>query len=68
MGGGFSSAGFAGTRRVMAFIDGGYLRKGLTEMFGDDKISYRELAERLREFAQYASLFPELSQVHESCL
>jgi hypothetical protein len=31
-----SASGFSGITRVMVFIDGGYLRKQLKDMFDDD--------------------------------
>lgn len=55
-----SGSSFAGTRRVMIFIDGGYLRKNMKKMFNHDEINYQRLANDLRIFTSYGNLFPEL--------
>ncbi len=60
----FGSAGYAGTRRVMIFIDGGYLRRQLTDMFGTDVMNYDSLANKLRAFTEHGSLFPELIRAY----
>ena len=59
-----SGGGFSGTRRVMVFIDGGYLRKGLSEIFGFDKLNYEYFVNALRSHTSYATLFPELIRTY----
>jgi uncharacterized LabA/DUF88 family protein len=54
----------AGTRRVMVFIDGGYLRTYLTQLFGNDDLDYMKLADYLRASAAYGNLFPELIRAY----
>ena len=41
-------AGFAGANNIMIFIDGGYLRKHLKELFGHDDANYVSLVNYLR--------------------
>ena len=43
-----TSRGSAGTRRVMVFIDGGYLRKNTKDIFNHDVINYEKLVDELR--------------------
>ncbi|GFN40235.1 MAG: NYN domain-containing protein [Marine Group I thaumarchaeote] len=59
-----SGPSFAGTRRIMVFIDGGYLRKNLIDMFKDDVLNYQFLANKLRLFTSYGNLFPELIRAY----
>ena len=55
---------FAGTRRIMIFIDGQYLRKGLKKFVGTDKINYDNFTDELLTFTDYPELFPELIRVY----
>lgn len=55
---------YAGTRRVMVFIDGDYLRKGLVEMFGDDTFNYSKFAQSLNVATAYGKLYPELVRAY----
>jgi len=59
-----SSPGFAGTRRVMIFIDGAYLRRNMKKMFQHDEINYELLVNELRTFTSYGKLFPELIRAY----
>lgn len=42
-------AGFAGANNMMIFIDGGYLRKHLKELFGNDDVNFQGLVSYLRD-------------------
>src|SRR5881296_3038433 len=61
MGGGVS---YAGTRRVMVFIDGGHLRSGLREMLGNDNLNYSHLLDRIRGSIAVPSLHDELVRAY----
>ncbi len=52
--------GPSGISRVMIFIDGGYLRKELKALFGDDSLNYSKLVDSLRNGTAYGPLFPQL--------
>ncbi len=55
---------FAGTKKIMIFIDGQYLRKGLKKFVGTDRINYDNFADELLTFASYPNLLPELIRVY----
>ena len=44
-----SGASYAGANNMMIFIDGGYLRKHLKELFGNDNPNYQVLVNYLRD-------------------
>jgi len=48
----------------MVFIDGGYLRKQLMDLFGDDSINYQQLIDALRSGTAYGPLFPQLVRAY----
>ena len=58
------SRSYAGTRTVMIFIDGQYLRKGLREILGTDAINYDNFVDELLTFAGDPNLLPELIRVY----
>jgi hypothetical protein len=62
---GFSEA-YAGQSIVMVFIDGAYLRKNLKEIFGQDEISYFNLANTLTKHTQYtgSKILPQLKRIY----
>jgi hypothetical protein len=49
-------------RRMMLFIDGGYLRKYLKDMFRDDNLNYPLFINSIREQLSTPSLFFRASQ------
>lgn len=51
-----SSAGFAGIRRSMIFVDGQYIRRGLIERYNDDALNYEMLVDELRRNTSYGAL------------
>lgn len=55
---------YAGTKKVMIFIDGQYLRKGLKKLVGTDRINYDNFADELLTFAGNPNLLPELIRVY----
>lgn len=61
---GGGSSGSGGTRRIMVFIDGGYLRKNLKNLLGHEIINYDRLVNELRIFTSYGNLFPELIRAY----
>lgn len=44
--------------RVMIFIDGGYLRRFFTDLFGDDKIDYGKMSDSLLDLYNSMPYFP----------
>ena len=59
-----SNQSYAGTRRIMIFIDGQYLRKGLKKAVGTDAINYDNFTDELLTFTGNPILFPELLRVY----
>jgi uncharacterized LabA/DUF88 family protein len=59
-----SSAGFAGVRRSMVFIDGQYVRRGLIDGFGDNALNYEMLVDELRRATSYGALYPQLIRAY----
>ncbi len=49
MGGGFSSGSTPKYERTMFFIDGGYLRQNIRDVYSDDNIDYGQLSFRLSQ-------------------
>lgn len=58
------SAGFAGIRRSMIFVDGQYVRRGLIDKFGDDTFNYEMLVDELRRTTSYGALYPQLIRAY----
>lgn len=52
-----SGPGFAGAENMMIFIDGGYLRRNMKSLFGNDAIDYQILADYLRDNGRLDSRF-----------
>jgi uncharacterized LabA/DUF88 family protein len=59
-----SSAGFAGIRRSMVFIDGQYVRRSLIDKFGDDALNYETLVDEIRRATSYGALYPQLIRAY----
>jgi uncharacterized LabA/DUF88 family protein len=59
-----SGPGYAGTRRIMIFIDGQYLRSNLIDTFGNDHLDYSKLSQALTQSAEYGSLFRMLIRTY----
>jgi hypothetical protein len=56
---------YAGIKRLMVFVDGGYLRKYLKDMFQDDSFDSRALIELIEtEIPKPANLLVELIRVY----
>lgn len=59
-----SGPSYAGTKRLMIFIDGGYLRNGLTEVFGTDDLKYNGLPLRFLEHVTNPLLLYEVIRTY----
>ena len=57
-------APFAGMRRVIIPIDGGYFQKNLNDTFHDESIDYTKLAGHLTSAAYDMNLFTDLIRVY----
>jgi len=51
-------------RKVMVFIDGGYVRKGFIKLVGHDRIDFQNLVERLRYRVDLAPAMGEITRVY----
>jgi uncharacterized LabA/DUF88 family protein len=55
---------YAGVRHLMVFIDGGYLRRGLTEYFGGDLFNYARFVEALTSSSNSGRSYSELIRAY----
>ena len=51
---------FSGSKKIMVFIDGGYIRKQTKDLLGSDQIKYGSLVSTLVSRCLYGDLHPQL--------